>query len=843
MRTQVVSLLAIVFCAHAALAADMPWAAGDLEVPVGDSVSLTEADKTNTSLDIHGTMSVTLGSAGNYTVLGATAAASTIDLGADPDDVGILALSGGKFHGESGNTAMTTIKIGSNGGGDQAKLCLTNTVASFFAGFELTANAQTVGTEFEALSLVGSSASKSYLEVSKVVNNNAKPLVISFEGGALRCFWTGAIFQPTKGDIVLRSVDGHEINIPGGRTNSKMMSASPKGNLRTEGAGDMRIAAERPSKPGSGKGYTYTLNNRAHITWGHEGNAIFDQGGTALLADDDWLPYGSGTGLIKLESTDAYLYPLKLELNGHSQKMNGLVVTAPATLSNTGDLARVTFGTDNVNACVSGLISQNYSNIQFFKTGSGQLLLADATLDNLSVDGGSLVISGAVTVANLTLANTSVSYATKDSSLTTSALDVGSGVTMPLADAAATNVTETALRPLPGVLVEKEGRGYLTCVTPVNAHGADLHVKGGTLRFGGTVRDYTYWRFVAKEAWGGSKTYAHSDPAKSITCYLFLGTLGIFTGEGLPTLYGVFNTSESVGDGVPTKAGDVVDSQPWMTWSSTIGKDYFGTEKDPILGGGTATRPGGGFLYGTAFDDAGELTYDTAQVNQWSSGAIFTNGLLVANDPSTHVTNTCRLKNLNNTAAVSYNLRSIVNNEGTNVPNVKSWELWGSADGTTWEKLDERSGERPYKQSECGVTGRYYNYNRHIPFLFSALKDDWHFTTFGAVEVDAGATLNLSELPDANVAFNGLRVSTAGAGHITKFAPAANGTLYVTHTGETVPRRIILPLTYDTIINAANLSSWSVYVNGTHDPKAAVIVDDQGRMVVHRQLGFAIMFR
>ena len=54
-----------------------------------------------------------------------------------------------------------------------------------------------------------------------------------------------------------------------------------------------------------------------------------------------------------------------------------------------------------------------------------------------------------------------------------------------------------------------------------------------------------------------------------------------------------------------------------------------------------------------------------------------------------------------------------------------------------------------------------FTYNNHIPYLFSALRDDWKFLDFGAVRVDAGATLDVEELDEANIAFNRLAVDSS----------------------------------------------------------------------------------
>ena len=167
--------------------------------------------------------------------------------------------------------------------------------------------------------------------------------------------------------------------------------------------------------------------------------------------------------------------------------------------------------------------------------------------------------------------------------------------------------------------------------------------------------------------------------------------------------------------------------------------------------------------------------------------------------------------------------------------------------------MDERSNQRWWASDEPGSSGldpQYqYTYNNHIPYLFKSLNADWRFTTFGAVSVAAGATLDLSELRTQNIAFNGLRVDlAAGAGTITHFAAAANGTLYLTNASDFIradgklPTNLLLPLTFGTILSAANLDSWSIVVDGVSSSQSSVCVKN-GKLCVQTPRGFSCVIR
>ncbi len=86
-------------------------------------------------------------------------------------------------------------------------------------------------------------------------------------------------------------------------------------------------------------------------------------------------------------------------------------------------------------------------------------------------------------------------------------------------------------------------------------------------------------------------------------------------------------------------------------------------------------------------------------------------------------------------------------------------------------------------------------------------------------DVQYARTLNLSAIADADLSIGGLTVDTkyyyGKTPTITKFRPAANGTLYLTNVSGGIDRNYTVPINLTTVVDPANFESWSVEANGT----------------------------
>lgn len=132
-----------------------------------------------------------------------------------------------------------------------------------------------------------------------------------------------------------------------------------------------------------------------------------------------------------------------------------------------------------------------------------------------------------------------------------------------------------------------------------------------------------------------------------------------------------------------------------------------------------------------------------------------------------------------------------------------AWLLEASTDGgTTWTKLDERSGYNMTTKRQVWDT-------YCMPFAELARSEEWNVSN---VCVAAGATLNVG---DARVTIGGLTVDcAAGGGTIDRFNAAETGVINLVNSRGLSASGYALPISFGEIANAANLANWSVRANG-----------------------------
>ena len=107
-------------------------------------------------------------------------------------------------------------------------------------------------------------------------------------------------------------------------------------------------------------------------------------------------------------------------------------------------------------------------------------------------------------------------------------------------------------------------------------------------------------------------------------------------------------------------------------------------------------------------------------------------------------------------------------------------------------------------------------------------------------------TLNLSAIADADLSIGGLTVDTAyyygKIPTITKFRPAANGTLYLTNVSGALGAAYTVPINLTTVVDAANFGSWGVRVNGA-PLKGAAVAYENGVLKVRTGIATVLSFR
>lgn len=113
-------------------------------------------------------------------------------------------------------------------------------------------------------------------------------------------------------------------------------------------------------------------------------------------------------------------------------------------------------------------------------------------------------------------------------------------------------------------------------------------------------------------------------------------------------------------------------------------------------------------------------------------------------------------------------------------------------------------------------------------------------------DVQYARTLNLSAIPDADLSIGGLTVDTAyyygKTPTITKFRPAANGTLYLTNVSGDLPAAYTVPINLTTVVDAENFDSWGVTVNGA-PLSGAKVAYENGALKVHTGNATVLVFR
>ena len=829
---------------------------------------------TNTALTVSGTLDFSV--VGPY-VLCAVAADGTYDadgkkkptmqLAPHSGDEGVLNITNGTALGtQVGVTFGSHLTVGAQGGGAQARINIgvdgTTKASSYrLDTLLLHAGAQTAADEFRLVTI----GYKAALELLKLQNDTAKPLVVAFtndvadapasDPALLRQFYTSSPFAPSKqagGDIVLRGEPRSPIRLDSWGTTpwNFFGNTASKANLVTEGACDFIVQCPE-------RGVTLNLTN---VVWRHAGDTVLkpkSDGASFCVQHPHVLPWGAQTGVVKVRTDTKKGTAVTLNLNGHDQKVNGLVVEAPSRIANVADNgapaqpATLTFGAGNTDGVLVGAVEDG--TISCVKEGAGALTLSNATVRALTVTNGVLkVFPGTVNrIGTLVLTNAALEVAL-DAQLEVETFVHDDALVDAVAiRAKATNEMTVATRALyPFTKIEKTGAAFHTMTLPPRANGAALHVKEGVLRLGGSACTNAWWRFIAKKASIEKRTDTWN--GKTLVSTLFLGSLGLFTPSGLPSL-GVTGAhgADDPPDAAALAPGWVASRNRWTVWSPDRGKAYFGMDHDPVLTGGGAYSP---LAFLQCYGDDGTNHYDGTReedrVTYWYGTVMFTNRVLKADDAATWETVYWRARDAARQPVTCYALRRGVNMTAKDYPCPSDWELQTSPDGVVWTTLDARAGERAWEEGDAGSTklnAQYsFTYNNHIPYLFRALRADWKFLDFGAVRVDAGATLDVEELDEANIAFNRLAVDCAGAGTITTFRPAANGSLDVTTVAGTgpkgLPRRLTLPLTFGRLVAAENLASWTVYVDGERSFASAVGVDG-GRLAVTTANGTVLILR
>lgn len=851
----------------------------DLVVPRGEAVVLGSecVGKTNTGMTVHGDLTVCLGNRYSKLLLcvldgdgNATNADVPVSVGPDAGDDATLEVQKSELSSffSNGHGLVGDMAFGERGGNGRLWLHATDDVGGAGAGVlmrqvRLAEKARTDADVFDAVKI----GSRSELSVHELRNENTKPMRVTFENrendvgnaGALMLFAGRAVARlpVAGGDLVFAGGANAPVRIQGWYGwgwSLFVANTMPKGCVRFEGDCDVRL------EPGRHAAATLNTTN---VVWNHAGDLVVgpftkpDKDMAFVVDEADVLPRGPQTGNVVARAWPGADFVLKVQLKKTSQKLNGLDLGENVCLDAPAGTT-LTFGEGDADGVLAGAVTN--AEVSCVKTGAGTLTLSNATVRALSATGGvvDFLAGTANRVKTFAVTNATVRIAPN------AAVEVENWLLGPNADVAVvipasaqTNEMAALYATMPDVPLVKEGAGLVTCATVDDAKGMPMHVKGGVLRMGGCVCTNDWWRFVVRRAMVDSHHFTDASvPEFSRDVTLMLGSIGMFSPDGMQCMGAATGAADGTA-AADLAEGFVSSAKPVMPWSIEIYQSlYPGAQNRPILGGGTAASGAMSFVNFNR-DDWKVNCYDLPATNQasahitaWSSGVLFTNAVIRPEVPGTWETVSWRVKkSWKDRAPASYALRRCVNSDGADRPHATDWTLESSPNGVDWEVMDVRSNQTFTTTTEGPRLNAQFNYtyNAHVPYLFSAKRAEWKFTTYGAVQVDAGAVLDMDELDEGNVAFNALKVDfERGAGAITKFVPAPDGVLHLVNAPVDAAGRlrasVDVGLELRMVAGEERLKTWTVVVNGVRSTASRVSVRD-GRLVVDTAHGTMVILR
>ena len=694
-------------------------------------------------------------------------------------------------------------------------------------------NAVTTADEFNFLQLEDVTARVNFWSLW---NRNAKPAVITFKGGllCLADYWNSDNFRalrvPAAGNkIILRGDASNDIRLKsaaGSKTAAwHFPYSSDLGTIATDGDCNLEFNANT-----SDCGYV-NLNKSfddGQIVWGHTGETRFINHRVTLDADNA-LPY-STTAIMtnRLSMLDGASPDVAcLNLNGHSAKAGCLITENGAYVTNTSaTAATLVFGEDNLDSTFSGTIC---GDVTLVKKGTGTLTIADGSVvPKIKLDGAELstiVIDGTATIGeweglklekegettytigdgetfdmalfagepewfwddawtNLYKGTTSgylqnkmagVIEATTSNGLYRVAVAAGGTAAIGVASGETAKYEYLALAG-EGTL-EKTGAGAATILGDNRVTLGKLHVADGTLKFQGRGCTNEYWRITVTKVGHNSQ--------------FSIGKVGLFDASGASTAtaltYDGYNSETALGPGHFTYAIDGVDSEPTYLGNNYKPAKLFNNEAHPLI----ITNNGG-------------------------------------NATSTRVV-TFRQK-AGQTPSVWH---SLAVGGSTQARNPYAWTLSTSPDGKNWTETIDIAQEpspsdfinyywrndRRYGTSNNGMKGMPWRIGLdNAPAAVSAL---------GTVQVDSGATLDLSMTTNAVISSIAIDVQSAG-GTISGGSLASTGAVSVVSTSDKLPKTVLL--TFDGTANATALRNWTVTFNGSVVPRRLVCDSETGEV-------------
>lgn len=736
---------------------------------------------------------------GDY-VIGEGAAVTNVgallDIGPDAGDDAMLTVrDGGQYVGVGGEqNSRRRIVIGRNGG--RGKIVVSDVKQRDKPSW--TVNDSRFSSEEWNLSLSAEAdASSDTMDIVRIDTNaffsiwcvsnynTAVKARILFNGGTYyqrhRC---SVPFCPVIGsEIILEATEGNDIRIlrKAGQLYNIVWYRNRSGILRFRGAGDVILEGA----PGEGPGSSLRPGFRLTECCSFEQSGDLVIAGTMLAALDGggMLPFGDGTGAVVLRDATS-----ELRTDGrYANAVNALL--GCGMVSNSSYTATLTFTlSNNTDRVLSKTISPSLTwldsagGYECVKYGSGAWL-ADSTpsVPKLTIAQGSVRVTADATVDSMkgrtvefkpgtSLAVEAGTWSTENTIFhPDTSVSVADGATYRHVGDDDGSVVGADLSGM--ATVEKDGSGTLTIYESDAPYAGTLRVLGGTVRLSARGDTNDFWRLTIMQASGDEgRPYINQ-----------LAEIGL----------------HSASDREHSLAKNFTDAP-------------FGTAA-PDLNPGEITVPAGTELTKFNPNQSGGLK-DLFDGARWSNFTI-ENARATLEDEASWFPVTLRL--MGGHAPVD-SFRMVVGwpNRTTAVP--QAWKLESSLDGIHWETRTARLGGAvlTYDSSDGTVCDEYVR--------DYATGGAAGLSSTSVLRVDGGATLDLGCVAEGSAPCGGLEFDCSrGGGTITRFEPVKGGTLRIVNFPDGgALSGYVLPLSFGSVADASNLSTWKVLVDGEEKPRA-----------------------
>ena len=672
--------------------------------------------------------------------------------------------------------------------------------------------ATTAADAFDIMTLNGFS----YADITCFVNENTtKPARYVFNGGMLRHGYYHSVGKPLQvsegAKVVFEGVNGNNIVIVPSYTVGAQFFAGA-GTFETAGDCNVVICGfgaidPIPETPCTAKDEDvfgrakntgvnrswFRVTSNGTWSWKHKKDLRLQGTAWLRLSRTDGLPHGLETGIVRLDNWSNKLAVTgttgdspRLDLNGYSSAINGLIADETAEVTNfaTAVTSTLTFGTDDMDGTLRAKIC---GNINVEKVGAGTLSISNSVLPQaFAARAGMTVISSDMHIPEITL-ETGAALTIDGATVTYDTLD-DQGATVTLLNG--------------GRLVRAFSSAGETLIRAVDAPFAGdrtIRVQNGTLTFTGDRCTNEWWRFRFRER------------KKSLE----IGRIGLFADENWCSTQEASAYPDSKAASLcygltPCDTAELLSQE--ATRSNYVYSAATATAAKDLPHGKALLTPGKTFRKWTSGRVAGDLDYLFKSGGAAEEMEIDCSAVDPA-DESTWVDVTFRLAA--NTASKTYNLvrrySFYVTTWAGGMPS--SWVVESSPDGINWDRMDDRVVDKPGQKyfSNVGASYNWYERPGGFPLTTGHLNGSKGFDPAIEFQVDPGATLDCSYMDEAQTLANLTVDAVTGAGTIRNVALAADGVLRILNAPK---GRLSIPLTFVGSSGFENLPNWKVYING-----------------------------